>query len=76
MRDLLAACGRSRDRNERSQLLARVATELELAAAEIRAADRHRSHGEVAAGLRGQAGMARLLADLDAPPEARPTAAS
>ncbi len=56
VRDLLR-CGGTRDRRERAALLARLADELDQAAARLT--------GELAAGLRGQASMARFLADLD-----------
>ncbi len=57
VRDLLRRCGRTRDRRERAALLSRLADELDQAASRLT--------GELAAGLRGQASMARFLADLD-----------
>ncbi len=66
VRELLRACGATRDRGERAELLARVAFGLEQAADDI-AADEHQAqqYREVVAGLRGQAGMALRAAALD-----------
>lgn len=65
VRDLLRRCGRTRDRAERAALLVRVARELERAAEEIHVAGSVRCEDELAAGLRGQASMARFVADLE-----------
>lgn len=73
VRDLLRACGATRDRGERAELLARLADELENTAGELehtageRAADdtRAQRYQLVIAGLRGQAGMARVAAAFD-----------
>lgn len=62
MRELLRWCGRTRDRAERAGMLLRLADELERAAEDITT---QRGDPEVVAGLLGQAGMARAIADLD-----------
>ncbi len=77
VRDLLRLCGRTRDRAERAALLARVAGELDRAAGEIVCGDRDRSSArELAAALRGQASMARYVADLERHDRAREAAGS
>lgn len=65
VRDLLRRCGRTRDRAERAALLVRAARELERAAEEITDAGGPPTARELAAGLRGQASMARYVADLE-----------
>ena len=64
VRDLLRRCGETRDRAERAVLLTRMAHQLDQAANEVAAHGAPESH-EVAAALRGQARMARSLADLE-----------
>lgn len=68
VRDLLRRCGASHDPGERAALLARIADELEAAAADIAA---HSESGELVAGLRGQASMARFIAEIDRHDETR-----
>ncbi len=65
MRDLLLKCGRTRDHSQRAVLLARIADGLDQAAAQIasQAPERAGAAADVA-GLRGQAGMARIAAEL------------
>lgn len=65
VRDLLCQFGHTYDRVERATLLTRLADALEKAASEIteHAVGRDRAAVE-AAGLRGQASMARIAAEL------------
>lgn len=66
VRDLLRCCASTRDRAQRSELLARIAAELERAAEEIAENDDVvKEYPQVVPGLRGQASMARYLAELD-----------
>lgn len=66
VRDLLRRVGTARDRGERAALLARLAEELDLAADDLAADEvQARRCREVIAGLRGQAGMARVAAEFD-----------
>lgn len=66
VRDLLRRVGAACDRGERAALLARLAEELDLAADDLAAdAVRARRYAEMIAGLRGQAGMARVAAAFD-----------
>lgn len=84
--DLLQRCERTRDRAERAALLSRVAVELDRAAEEIGTEDtgtkqRDRADGEtvateVIATLRGQASMARFVADLERQDRAHQAGAS
>lgn len=72
VRDLLRLCARTRDRAERAAILTRVAHELDMAAGEVALDDRARVGArELVAGLRGQASMARLVADLERRERAR-----
>lgn len=71
VRDLLRQCGSSHDPAERWSLLAQIADELDQAAAEIVAANPQSHPGDVVAGLRGQASMARFIAEIDRPNRAR-----
>ena len=63
VRDLLRRCGMTRDRAERAALLARAASELDQAAEQI--TTQGTWSRELVAALRGQAGMARFVADLE-----------
>jgi hypothetical protein len=67
VRDLLLRCGAAVDPAERAVLLTRIASELDQAACEVvaRNGDHDVEVRELAAGLRGQAGMARFMAELD-----------
>ena len=66
VRDLLLQCGQARDHGQRAELLARIADGLDQAAAAIAAHAQQRPGAEAdAAGLRGQAGMARVAAELE-----------
>jgi hypothetical protein len=67
VRDLLRRCGASGDPVERAVLLMRVACELHAAAEEIavHAGDRGGETGALVAALRGQAGMAGFMAELE-----------
>ena len=73
VRDLLRRCGMTRDRAERAALLARAASELDQAAEEITSGRRGHWSGELVAALRGQAGMARFVADLERTDRVRQT---
>lgn len=71
VRDLLRRCGASHDSAERATLLILIADELERSAGEIVAADPESYSRELVAGLRGQAGMARFIAEVDGRDRAR-----
>ncbi len=72
VRDLLLQCGQTRDRHQRAVLLTRIADGLDQAAAEISShAPEHAAAAANAAGLRGQAGIARFAAELAATDECR-----
>ena len=66
VRDLLLRCAQTSDHGERAALLERIAGALECAAAEITAHNPgHGDYAADAAGLHGQADMARIAAELE-----------
>lgn len=65
VRNLLRRYGASCDRAERAALLGRMADELDQAVGEIVAAHPDSYPRELVAGLRGQAGMARFVAEVE-----------